>query len=326
MAITKYDETYAELEKKGEFNKDVTPYNYDHTIKVDGDYVYINRKLSFRILSGCIRGLMLGLGPLVNSLLFGCKIVGRENFDAVKETGCFSISNHVNYLDNLMMRQAIGLRKRYYLTVGDFNSKSGFAGLMLRSGGVLPLPPENCLSGMRNLNVAFKELLADKRIIHFYPEQSMWMNFRKPRPFKKGSFHYAVKYNVPVVPMFFCYSKPTGIRKLFKASYKVTLFVMPALYPDKSLPLKERENDLHRRAMDMYIRKYREFYKVDDPLIYDIDPSNYATMPVETELACKVSAETVGLAFDRERGVYDPNEAQEEPLLQAAAAKDEDRT
>ena len=99
---------------------------------------------------------------------------------------------------------------------------------------------------------------------------------------------------------------------------------MPALYPDKSLPLKERENDLHRRAMEMYIRKYREFYKVDDPLIYDIDPSNYATMPVETELACKVSAETVGLAFDRERGVYDPKEAQEEPLLQAAAAKDED--
>ena len=96
MAITKYDETYAELEKKGEFNKDVTPYNYDHTIKVDGDYVYINRKLSFRILSGCIRGLMLGLGPLVNSLLFGCKIVGREKFDAVKDTGCFSISNHVN--------------------------------------------------------------------------------------------------------------------------------------------------------------------------------------------------------------------------------------
>lgn len=309
MAITKYDDTYTELEKRGEFNKDVTPYNYDHTIKVDGDYVFVNKKLSFRILSRFTRGLMLTFAPLVDKLLFGCKIVGRENFDAVKDTGCFSVSNHVNYLDNLMMRQAIGLRKKFYLTVGDFNSKSGFAGVMLRSGGVIPLPPENCLSAMRNLNAAFKELLDEKRIIHFYPEQAMWMNFRKPRPFKKGSFHYAAKYNVPVVPMFFCYSDPTGIRKLFGASYKVTLFVMPPLFPDQSLSQKERENDLHRRAMKMYIQKYREFYGVTDPIIYDIDPANYASMPVETEIACKISAETVGMAFDREKGVYSPESA-----------------
>ncbi len=306
MAITKYDSTYQELEKQGEFNKDVTPYNYDHTIKVDGNYVFLNKKLSFRILSGFVRGLLITLGPLVNATLFGCKIKGKENFKALKDVGCFSVSNHVNYLDNLMMRQAIGLRKRFYLTVGDFNSKSGFGGLMLRSGGTLPLPPENCLSAMRNLNAAFKELLNDKRIIHFYPEQSMWMNFRKPRPFKKGPFHYACKFDAPILPMFFCYSDPTGIRKLFGAAYKVTLFVMPPVYPDKTLTGKERINDMHRRTMKLYIDKYREFYGVKDALIYDIDPASYETMPEETEIACKLSAESVGLAFDRKRGVYDP--------------------
>ena len=306
MSKTNWDEVHAELERKGAFDQYTTPYNYDHTIKVDGNYVYINRNIFFRGLSAFLRGLMFVLGPIATKVAFGCKISGRENLKALKDIGCFSISNHVGYLDNLMLRQALR-GKRLYLTVAPHNSKSGFSGLILRAGGCLPLPETGSLSATRNLNAAFKELLEDKHDIHFYAEQAMWLSYHKPRPFKIGPFHYAVKYDVPIVPMFFCYSEPTGIRKLFKAAYKMTLFVMPPLFPDKSLPLKERENDLHRRATEMYIRKYREFYMVDDPIIYDIDPANYATMPVETELACKVSAETAGLAFDRERGVYDPD-------------------
>ena len=38
--------------------------------------------------------------------------------------------------------------------------------------------------------------------ILIYPEQSMWWNYKKPKPLKDGAFKMAVKSNVPVVPIF----------------------------------------------------------------------------------------------------------------------------
>ena len=298
MAKTNWDAVHEKLERQGKFDEYTTPYNFDHTIKVDGNYVYINRNVFFRAFSAFIRGLLFVAGPLVTKTAFGCKVKGRENFDAVKDTGCFSVSNHVNYLDNLMLRQAIGLRKRFYITVAPHNSKSGFSGLILRSGGCLPLPSEGSVSAMRNMNGAFKELLGKKRMIHFYAEQAMWLNYPKPRPFKNGPFHFAVKYDVPILPMYVCFTPATGVRKLFGAKLKATVYVMPAVFPDKTLPAKAREEDMHIRTQRAYIEKYREVYGVSDPLIYDIAPEYYPSLKPETLLACKISAETVGQTFE----------------------------
>lgn len=35
-----------------------------------------------------------------------------------------------------------------------------------------------------------------------YPEQSMWWNYRKPKPLKKGAYTFAARNNVPVLPCF----------------------------------------------------------------------------------------------------------------------------
>lgn len=35
-----------------------------------------------------------------------------------------------------------------------------------------------------------------------YAEQSMWWNYRNPKPLKKGAFTFAAGSNVPVVPCF----------------------------------------------------------------------------------------------------------------------------
>ena len=93
MAKTNWDAVHEKLERQGKFDEYTTPYNFDHTIKVDGNYVYINRNVFFRAFSAFIRGLLFVAGPLVTKTAFGCKVKGRENFDAVKDTGCFSVSN-----------------------------------------------------------------------------------------------------------------------------------------------------------------------------------------------------------------------------------------
>ena len=49
---------------------------------------------------------------------------------------------------------------------------------------------------------AIDVLVKKKSYILIYPEQYMWWNYKKPRPFKDGAFRFACKHNCPVVPCF----------------------------------------------------------------------------------------------------------------------------
>ena len=35
-----------------------------------------------------------------------------------------------------------------------------------------------------------------------YPEQELWLNYRKPRPLQKDPYYYAAKMNVPIISCF----------------------------------------------------------------------------------------------------------------------------
>lgn len=45
-------------------------------------------------------------------------------------------------------------------------------------------------------------MLSEGNCLLIYPEQSMWWNYRKPKPLKPGAFDMALKNHVPVVPCF----------------------------------------------------------------------------------------------------------------------------
>ena len=51
----------------------------------------------------------------------------------------------------------------------------------------------------KNFIPTIRDLLNDKSLILIYPEEEMWFNYRKPRPPKPGAYHYAAKYNVPII-------------------------------------------------------------------------------------------------------------------------------
>lgn len=293
-----WDAVHAELESQGKFDEYTTPYNFDHTVPVDKDYVYLKKNPGYKAYAFFARVILFLFGPLVNYVAFGLKVRGRKNLRTIRKTGAFSISNHVHYLDNLVLRQGIRARKVMYFTVAPHNCKSGIAGLTMRAGGILPLPSNEHLSAMRNMHQAYEKILSKKRLIHFYAERAMWMYYPKPRPFKRGAFYYAVKFDVPVLPMFLTFAPARGIRKLFGAKHQATLHIMPALRPDASLPPKARILDLQERVQETFIRQYRSVYGVDRPIIYDIDPSYYDKLDEDTLLACKVSAKTVGATFD----------------------------
>ena len=120
---------------------------------------------------------------------------------------------------------------------------------------------------MRKFDEAIGYYLQHGQFVAMCPEQCMWEMYPKPRPYKIGAFHYAVKYDVPIVPMFITF-RPSGQfdEDGFEKQY-FTVNIMPPLYADKSLPIKQRELDLKERNERACKEKYEQVYCKE--LIYE---------------------------------------------------------
>lgn len=189
----------------------------------DENYKY-RQSLGHKFISLILNSAVAVVAPVYLKFKYGAKVTGKENLREVKGKGAVSICNHIDCLDTLFVRQAMGYLRSYH-TVAPFNNKSGLGGAIMRHGNVLPFSAN--LKAMKNMSDEMRRLLNAGKIINFYPEQSMWNAYREPRPMKDGAFHYAVKYGVPVVPIF-CTFKRTERYKI----KKLKINILKPIYPD----------------------------------------------------------------------------------------------
>ncbi len=189
----------------------------------------------------------------------GVKVEGKKNLKAIGKSGAISVCNHFNYLDTLLVRTAVGHFRSYH-TMAPWNNKTGFAGHVIRHGGMWPFSKD--LAATKNLVAEMERELGRGKIVNFYAEQAMWTNYQKPRPMKDGAFHYAVKFSVPVLPVF-CTFK----RDKHGHMRRVRIHIMPAIYADESLPRGERIRDMKRRAEAAWKECYEKAYGI--PLVYE---------------------------------------------------------
>ena len=120
---------------------------------------------------------------------------------------------------------------------------------------------------MMNFTSAVNKLLKRGEVILIYPEQEMWWNYKKPRPFKAGGFKFAYRADVPVVPTFITMTDDP--ERLDGDGYPVqrhTLHVMPPIYPDKTLGEKVGSEKMMDEAYALCKAKYEEVYGC--PLVY----------------------------------------------------------
>jgi 1-acyl-sn-glycerol-3-phosphate acyltransferase len=141
--------------------------------------------------------------PLVNGIGFGLKVKGRKNLKTIKHSGAISVSNHVHYIDNLMIRQAVYPKKDFYVTVAPHNCKKGFGGYTMRAGGILPFSADSVAK--QHMAEAIHTLMQKKKLVHVYAEKALWFRYEKPRPHKSGAYHFAFTENVPVLPIYICW-------------------------------------------------------------------------------------------------------------------------
>ncbi len=210
-----------------------------------------------RIVTGFWRTMLFLLAPPAIRIVYGAKTTGREHVRALKG-GAISVCNHFNYLDTLFIRDAVGHYRSFH-TMAPWNNKNGLGGHIIRHGGMWPLGGN--LKTMRHFETEMERRLGEGKIVNFYPEQALWTNYQKPRPMKDGAFRFAVKYNVPVLPVFctFDKNKRGHVRKL-------RIHILPAVYPDEGLAPRPRAQKMKEEAERLWKECYEAAYQ--KPLEY----------------------------------------------------------
>ena len=187
-------------------------------------------------------------------------IVGIENFKAL-ESGAVITMNHFNAMDSFaaqIVYEASGHKKRKFYRVikeGNYTSFPGFFGVLMRNCNTLPLSSNK--ETMKKFLAAVNEVLVKGHFVLVYPEQSMWWNYRKPKPLKRGAFNFAVNANVPVLPIFITMEDSDVIGKDGFPVQEYTIHVGKAIYPREDL--KARDNSIY--MMEENARIWKEIYE-----------------------------------------------------------------
>ena len=244
------------LEEHKKFSYDYIPFGKKWSIP-DGKFRY-RRKFPENLIVGFWRTVLFLFSPIVLKVWFSAKVTGRDNLKELKKRGALCVCNHIDYLDTLFVRQAVGHFRSYH-TMTQQNNKTGLGGHIIRHGGMLPFSQNFC--AMKNLNAEMERLLKKGKIINFYPERAMWTGYQKPRPMMDGAFYYAVKFSVPVIPLFCTFEKSARGRMK-----RLRINILPTVYADEALNKRER---IQKMKCDTESR-WRECYEISysKPLEY----------------------------------------------------------
>ncbi len=255
-----------DYESKGLFNNDVEDDVETIPLTVDKvDYLYEKpfAKLSNKIANVCATAYFenkIKKGQLVIK-----EIKGIENYLKVKDEGVFITCNHFHPYDNYALYRVIRpyLNKKCLNKVikeGNYTSFKGIYGYFFRRCNTLPLSSN--IHVMQKFMKAVKTLLDRKEKILIYPEQSMWWNYKKPRPMQNGAFKLAVKNNAPILPFFITMENTS---KFDESGYPVqayTINILPAIYKDDKLKDTENVEMMKNKNYEAWREVYEDFYKV----------------------------------------------------------------
>ncbi len=226
--------------------KKLYPAKHLRELVFDENYTYLDKSLSFWLQRWIGYAFLVDfLIPLVNHTKFGLRIRGRNNLKKYRkelENGAITICNHCYRWDAPCVINALHFKKIWIPVYGDnLNGKDYWH---IKHVGGIPVPDN--MGGLKKFNQAFDELHEKKQWFHVFPEESRW-NFYKPlRPFRKGAFSMAYKYNMPIVPMCITFRERKGIYKLLgKASEPLlTITIGEPIFPDCKAQRKDEVNRL----------------------------------------------------------------------------------
>lgn len=263
-------------EYEGRFDEDVEDDPPGRTI-MPGEVDYLQKKLRTRIYAKCS---YFAAKRYLNSIIRSGDLVvkeikGSENLAAL-ETGAVLTCNHFNAMDSFAMHLAFKSAnqkgKKLYRVIreGNYTSFPGFFGFLMRHFYTLPLSSNYRASV--EFSHAVDNILQKGDFILVYPEQSMWWNYRKPKPLKEGAFNFAAKNNLPVVPCFITMEDSDRLGADGFPIQEYTIHIEKPIMPDPEKSLRANTRDMLASNYDLWKDIYEETYNI--PLIYSTRKAN----------------------------------------------------
>lgn len=268
-----------ELEKQGKF--DVDAENDPPTIVLTPENIdYLRKKTSSklkRVFANEMGEKFLD-NLLKNNKLIIKQINGMENLKKIA-TGAIVTCNHFNPFDCFTIEKVFRLsgkieEKRLYKVIreGNYTNFPGLYGFFFRNCDTLPLSSNK--KTMVEFMKAVDELLKKGDFILIYPEQSMWWNYRKPKPLKPGAFKIAARNNVPVIPIFITMQDSKKIDSEGFPIQEYIVNIAEPIYPERELTLKENTEKMMNNNFEVWKKIYEDFYGI---------PLEYTTENVKAE-------------------------------------------
>jgi 1-acyl-sn-glycerol-3-phosphate acyltransferase len=216
---------------------------------VDENFPFVNLTLWHRIKRFFLYCAIWTLVFFVQIFRFNLRIEGRSNLRKYKKAfknGAITISNHVHKWDLLIVLQAIRHHRLWVPSwMGNFK---GGDGKLMDTIGAIPIP--DGFAATKAFNAALDTLHEKKQWVHIYPEAALWPYHQPIRPFKRGAFVFAFRYDVPVIPVAISYREVKNpIYKFFKKNNPyITVSVGEPIFPDNTLPNRQGIEEMRQKC------------------------------------------------------------------------------
>ena len=212
--------------------------------EIDEDFKFVNDNFIFNTFSNLLYIIAYPLLHIINKFFFGFKIEGKENVENIT-SGKVTVSNHVHPMDCTFVGLANSPNKTFFTSL-ETNFKIPVVRRIIKLLNTVPIPQN--IRYTKAFMDSIDQVLQDNKTVHFYPEGSLWPHYDKIRHFKNGAFDFAVRNNVPVVPMVIKFNKTKKISNLIKTRTTITLVIQKPIYPNRLLGKKDAILDLKERV------------------------------------------------------------------------------
>jgi len=263
-------EKIARFEREGLFDQDVEA-DPPGKVLMPGDIDYlkksVSQKLKTKVAFAMARKFVYSL--LDDKKMIIKEIKGIEHFQNLT-SGAIITCNHFNAFDSFAIQLAYDAsnqkNRTFYRVIreGNYTSFPGFYGFLMRHCNTLPLSSNP--NTMKKFMASTGKLLQDGHFVLVYPEQSMWWNYRKPKPLKRGAYTLAAKNKVPVLPCFITMkdSDILGEDGFYVQEY--TIHISPPIYPDPAKSSIQNASSMLNQNADVWQQIYEQEYQI--PLQY----------------------------------------------------------
>lgn len=232
---------------------------YIHNYVFDENYPYLDDSFRYKVNNWI--GYNIVLYPLVftiNRIKNGLRVEGSENLrryrKQLNKNGAITIANHCNRLDAPAVLRAVWANRhtRIPMYAPNFNTKDRW--YMWAVGGI-PIPNTG-LEATKRFYQAFDEFNRRGSWFHIFPEAARWDGYKPLRPFQKGAFAMAYKYDKPILPCAITFRPRTGIYRLFGSQDEplLTVKVGEPIFPDKQKPRSAEINRMRDEAFSAMLK------------------------------------------------------------------------